>query len=306
MRVLILGAGAVGGYIGARLKTAGADVAFIARPERLASLTASGLVIKSPLGDFAAPVRAAAGPPAGFAANVAIIACKAPALAGAIETIGPGIGPDTRVLPFFNGVAHLETLHRSFPHTPMLGGIAHGALTLRSDGVIEHLTPFFSAIVGPTSKAPDPVAGEIVALLSAGGTDARLSPDIHQEMWNKFVFLATLAGMTCLMRASIGTIVSTNDGRDLILQLLTENLSVARAEHYAPDQTAMASYRQSLTEPGSTFTSSMLRDVLSGRRTEADHILGDMLRRARRHGLETPVLKTAYAHLQCHEATIAR
>lgn len=306
MRILILGAGAVGGYIGAKLKSAGADIVFIARPERLASLSASGLVIKSPLGDFAAPVKAAAGPPAGFAANVAIIACKAPALASALETIGPGIGPDTRVLPFFNGVAHLETLHRRFPHTPILGGIAHGALTLRPDGVIEHLTPFFSAIVGPTSKAPDPVAGELVALLGEGGADARLSLDIHQDMWNKFVFLATLAGITCLMRASIGTIVSSDDGRDLIVQLLDETLSVARAEGYAPDEASMASYRQSLTEPGSTFTSSMLRDVLSGRRTEADHILGDMLRRARRHSLETPALKTAYAHLQCHEATIAR
>jgi len=299
VKVLILGAGAVGGYIGVKLQTAGADVLFVVRGARLASLREGELVIKSPLGDVAQRVAAVEAPAAGSAPDVVVLACKAPALESALDAVGPSIGPGTRVLPFLNGVTHLAALGAKFSQAEILGGIVHGAVTVREDGVIEHLTPFFSVIVGSESTPADPVAGDLVRLLAAAGVDARLSQDIRQDMWNKFVFLTTLAGITCLMRASIGTIVATDDGRELIVRLLDECRSVARAEGFQPDEAAMAAYERSLTERGSTFTSSMLRDVLAGRPTEADHILGDMLRRARRHGLETPMLATAHAHLQC-------
>lgn len=306
MRVLILGAGGVGGYIGSRLLPAEADVVFLARGQRLADLSANGLTVDSPLGHFSAPVRVVGeASSAGFSPDLIILACKAPALADALDAIASSIGPETRILPLLNGVAHLDTLRRRFPQTPMLAGIVHGALTLRDTGVIEHLTPFFASIVGPMDGASDPIAEEFVRRLSDAGVDARLSHDIRQDLWNKFVFLATLAGITCLMRASIGTILTSDDGQDLILQLLDECLAVAEKEGFAPDEASMNAYRRSLTEPGSTFTSSMLRDILSGRRTEGDHILGDMLRRARRHGLETPLLGIANAHLQCFEATRA-
>ncbi len=301
MKVLILGAGAVGGYIGAKLQAAGADVVFLVRGARLASLRETGLVIKSPLGDAAQQVTAVEAAAAVSAPDVVVLACKAPALDSALEAVGPSIGPGTRILPFLNGVTHMGALGARFPQAEVLGGIVHGALTLREDGVIAHLTPFFSAIVGSASTPADPVAGELVRRLKTAGADARLSHDIQQDMWNKFVFLTTLAGITCLMRASIGTIMATDDGRDLIVRLLEECRAVARAEGFQPDEASMASYERSLTEPGSTFTSSMLRDVLGGRPTEADHILGDMLQRARRHGLDTPLLATAYAHLQCLE-----
>jgi 2-dehydropantoate 2-reductase len=299
VKVLILGAGAVGGYIGAKLQTAGADVLFVVRGARLASLRDGELIIRSPLGDVARRVAAVEAPAAGTAPDVVVLACKAPALAGALDVVGPSIGPGTRVLPFLNGITHLGALGGRFPQAEVLGGIVHGAVALNEDGVIEHLTPFFSVIVGSPSTPADPVAADLVRLLEAAGVDARLSHDIRQDMWNKFVFLTTLAGITCLMRASIGTIVATDDGRDLIVRLLEECRSVAHAEGSQPDAAAMASYERSLTERGSTFTSSMLRDVLGGRPTEADHVLGDMLRRARRHGLETPMLATAHAHLQC-------
>lgn len=305
MRVLILGAGAVGGYIGARLLTAGAHVFFLARGQRLEALAYNGLVVRSPLGDFSGQVEAARAPPSGFAPDVVVLACKAPALDAAVEAIAPHITERTRVLPILNGVAHLDTLHQRLPHASILGGLTHGALTLRDDGTIDHLTPFFAMICGAVPSQSDAVAASLVELLAKAGVDAHVSDKIRQDMWNKYVFLTTLAGATCLMRASIGTIMEADDGEDFVLGLLAENLAVARAEGFAPDEASMASYKRSLTERGSTFTSSMLRDVLSGRRTEADHILGDMLRRARQHGLDTPRLRLANAHLQCHEATLA-
>lgn len=305
MKVLILGAGAVGGYVGARLLAAGADVVFLVRGRRLGQISRDGLTIESPLGNFSGPVRALGAVPDGFDPEVVILTCKSPALGDAMRAVAPGVKPGTRILPLLNGLAHLDALQRAFPDATVLGGLVHGALTLRDDGVIAHLTPFFSMIFGAASHDGDPVARDLASMLAAAHVDARESTDIQQDMWNKFVFLTTLAGMTCLMRASIGTIVAADGGERLIVQLLEETLAIAQAEGHAPDDAAMSSYRKSLTERGSPFTSSMLRDLLAGRRTEADHIVGDMLRRGRKHGLATPVLSTANAALQCYEAQLS-
>lgn len=304
LRCLILGAGAVGGYIGAKLLAAGADVVFLARGQRLASLASRGLIVESSLGNFSTPARATSALDPAFAPDVIVIACKAPALDSAIEAIAPAVGPATRILSLLNGVVQLEILARKFPHTVVLGGVVHGALTLRDDSVIAHLSPFFSTTVGPVSGQPDPVAEDFIRLLGEARVDAVLSADIQRDLWSKFVFLTTLAGATCLMRASIGTIMACADGRGLILQLLEECLAVARSEGITPDKAAMVAYRRTLTERESSLTSSMFRDVHGGRHTEADHILGDMVRRADRHGLATPLLRIAYTHLQCYEADL--
>ena len=135
----------------------------------------------------------------------------------------------------------------------------------------------------------------------AAGVDASASRDIRQDMWNKFVFLAAFAGITCLMRASIGTVLTTDHGRERILLLIDETGSVAQAEGFAPPATLMDEHRTLLTREGSPLTSSMLRDIEAGRRTEGVHILGDMMARARRHGIATPLLATASAHVEAYE-----
>jgi 2-dehydropantoate 2-reductase len=302
MRVVILGAGGVGGYLGARLITGGADVTFLTRDARAAALAAHGLVVKSPLGDFSAPVKVI---PAGAALEVApdivVLACKEPALAEALDAVTPLLGADTRLLPLLNGVRHLDLLSERYPDTPLLGGIIHGAANLRPDGVIEHLSSFMTVIAGPVATASDPAADEVVDRLKAAGVDAYVTHEIRQDMWNKFVFLAAFAGITCLMRANIGTILRTDKGRARILHLLEETRSVAQAEGYAPPEAIMDEYRALLTKEGSTLTSSMLRDIESRRRTEGAHILGDMLQRARKHELPAPVLAIAAAHVQAYE-----
>ena len=302
MRVVILGAGGVGGYLGARLITGGADITFLTRDARAAALKAAGLVVKSPLGDFAAPVKVI---PAGTALatppDAVVLACKEPALAAALDAVAPLLGAQTRLLPLLNGVRHLDTLAARFPDTTLLGGIIHGATDLRPDGVIAHLSSFMTVITGPVATGSDPVADEFVARLKSAGVDAYATHEIRQDMWNKFVFLAAFAGITCLMRASIGTILQTDAGRARILHLLEETRAVAVAEGYAPPESLMEEYRTLLTEEGSTLTSSMLRDIENGRRTEGAHILGDMLARARKHELPAPVLAIAAAHVQAYE-----
>lgn len=304
MKVLIVGAGAVGGFVGARLLQAGADVVFLVRDRRLRELSERGLVVESPLGNFSRTVKAVRAAPSDFSPHLIVIACKAPALNSALEAVAPSVGPDTHLLPLLNGIAHLESLRTAFSGNDVLGGLVHGALTLREDGVIGHLSPFFSAIVGYLAPNDSRLAEELVALLRAANVEANVSPNIRQDMWNKFVFLTTLAGITCLMRAPVGTIVSTDHGQDLTLKLLREALSVAQAEGFPPDSAAMDSYTRLLTDKTSTLTASMLRDVLAGKSTEADHIIGDMLRIAQRHRLETPMLEVSMTHLRCHEASI--
>lgn len=306
MKVVILGAGGVGGYLGARLITGGADVAFLVRERRAAQLRSSGLILKSPLGDFAAPVKVLVADSLPEAApDAVILACKEPALAAALDAVTPLLRPATRLLPVLNGVRHLETLAARYPETPLLGGIIHGATDLRPDGVIEHLSPFMTVIAGPVAAESDPVGNEIVDRLKAAGVDAYATHEIRQDMWNKFVFLAAFAGITSLMRASIGTIIETDGGRERILQLLEETRSVATAEGFSPPAQLMDEYRTLLTQAGSALTSSMLRDIEAGRRTEGAHILGDMLLRARRHGLSTPILEIAAAHVAAYELRLA-
>lgn len=302
MRILVVGAGAVGGYVGAKLMSSGCDVAFVARGHRLKQLSEHGLSVRSPLGDMTMPIDVADRPPPNFEPQLIVLAIKAPALDGAIELIKACVGPQTRILPVLNGVSHLEMLHQTFSESPIVGGIAHGALTLGSDGAIEHLSPFFTLIVGSASGLQDAVVQKFVETLEAAQVDARLSFDIHRDLWNKFVFLSTLAGITCLMRANIGTIMTSPNGPRLIRQLCGECLEVANKEGCAPDAESKAAYLTLLGQSGSNLTSSMLRDIEKGRRTEWDHILGDMLRRAKAFGLDTPILEICAAHLACYES----
>ncbi|HWK39300.1 MAG TPA: 2-dehydropantoate 2-reductase, partial [Hyphomicrobium sp.] len=240
MRIVVLGAGGVGGYIGARLIEGGADVSFLVHAKRAGQLAADGLVVKSPLGDFAQPVRAfAMASDIDAAPDAVILACKEPALAGAMDAIAPLLAKDTRLLPVLNGVRHLETLAARFPDTPLLGGIAHGAVDLRPDGAIVHLSPFMRVIAGPVAGAGDPVSDGIIDRLKAAGVEAEASPDILQDMWNKFVFLSAFAGITCLMRTNIGNILKTDGGRARILQLLEETRAVAEAEGFPPPAALM-------------------------------------------------------------------
>jgi 2-dehydropantoate 2-reductase len=307
MRIVILGAGGVGGYLGARLIEAGTDVTFLVHEKRASQLMTAGLELTSPVGDFKAPVKVmVAGDAINETPDAVLLSCKEPALAGALEDIAPLLGPETRLVPLLNGVRHLDTIAARFPDTLMIGGIVHGAVDVRPDGAIAHLSPFMTVILGPVASTSDPVASEIVERLKAAGVDAHATHEIRQDMWNKFVFLAAFAGITSLMRASIGTVLETDRGRERILGLIEETRSVGAAEGFNPPTALMDEYRTLLTTNGSPLTSSMLRDIGAGRRTEGAHILGDMLARARRHGIATPILEMASAHVEAYERGLAR
>lgn len=299
MRILILGAGGTGGYFGARLQQAGADVCFLVRPSRAELLRARGLTVRSPLGDL--QVEPELVTHADAPADLLLLSCKAYDLDAAIDAIMPAVGPHSVVVPLLNGVVHLDILDRRFGRDRVAGGVAHLALTLEADGGIRHLNAGEKLIIGARSASQRNMIAALGERLAAISPDYLVSADIEQDMWDKLVFISVLAGSTCLMRAPIGAILATRAGRRLIDDMLAESASVASSCGHAPAPARMASYRATLTESGSTLTASMLRDLLRGAPTEAEHILGDLCRRAEAHALQVPMLDLALSHLQAYE-----
>jgi 2-dehydropantoate 2-reductase len=235
--------------------------------------------------------------------DVILFTAKAYDLDGAMDAIAPAMaGTRGYVLPMLNGMSHLEALDARFGRERVLGGVAYIASTLMPDGEIRHLNDIHRIAFGPRDANQKAVCAALSGALNGVKCDWKQLENVEQAMWDKWVLLATLAGMTCLMRATVGDIVATGSGEKLMLALLSENAAVAKAEGFATPDGVMQNYRGMLTQKGSTFTASMLRDIESGGRAEGDHILGALLARARKLGIAAPVLEIAATHLEAYAA----
>jgi 2-dehydropantoate 2-reductase len=224
-----------------------------------------------------------------------------------MDAIAPAMaGGRGHVLPLLNGMSHLEALDARFGRKRVLGGVAYIASTLAPDGEIRHMNDFHRIAFGPRDPSQAAVCEAFAKAAEGSRSDIKRTDAIAQAMWDKWVLLATLAGITCLMRAPVGDIAATGAGEKVTLALLAENASVAKAEGQATADAVLANYRAMLTQKGSTFSASMLRDVESGGQAEGDHILGALLALARKHGLATPVLEIATTHLEAYAARRAR
>jgi 2-dehydropantoate 2-reductase len=306
MRILVVGAGAIGGYFGGRLIEAGRDVTFLVRPRRAAELASAGLRIKSAAGNLTVP-----SPSTVLAENLntpfdlILLSCKAYDLDGAIAAFAPAVGPETAILPLLNGMRHLDVLDARFGPARVLGGQCYIAATLDPDGAIVHLNNdhelSFGERDGGRTARVDAISGAMASVLFK----PRASTQILQEMWEKWVFLATLAGGTCLMRASIGDIVAAPGGKDFMLALLEECRAVAQANQHPPREAFVERYRAALTAEGSSLTASMLRDIEHGAPIEADHIVGDLIRRGEGTAAQlshSSLLRMTYTNLKAYEA----
>ncbi|GLK80476.1 2-dehydropantoate 2-reductase [Methylopila turkensis] len=300
MRLLILGAGGIGGYYGARLAEAGVDVTFLVRPARAERLARDGLTLTSPLGDVRRPVAFVTDASETF--DAVLLSCKAYDLDSAIDAVRPAVAPETLVLPLLNGVRHLDALDAAFGRERVLGGVAHIGVTMAADGTIRHLNKLHRFVLGARDPAQEARAAALHAELLKGGFAPELSADVMQDMWEKFTMLAAFAGLTCLMRAPVGAIMQTDDGPAIAQALLDECAAVSAANGHVPREAFLAQSLGMLTAAGSPATASMLRDVESGGRTEHDHILGDLRDRGRAAGVAVPTLALAYAHMQAYAA----
>jgi 2-dehydropantoate 2-reductase len=306
MRFLVLGAGAVGGYFGGRLAESGRDVTFLVREARAATLAEHGLAVESPLGDFRTAVNLATAERVGGPYDAVLLTAKHYDLDAAIAAIRPGVGPDTAVLPLLNGLVHLDRLDRAFGTERVLGGVAYVGASLQPDGTIRHHNRLSGIAFGERSGDPASERARAIEAAFAGTlVSAPASDNIMLEMWEKFVMISAMAGMNCLLRGTVGDIAATEDGAALMLEALAECQAVAAASGFSPRPQSRERVQAMLTERGSINSASMRQDLEAGRRTEADAVIGDMLRRARGFGVATPLLRAAYCHLQVHENRLA-
>ncbi|WP_213775607.1 2-dehydropantoate 2-reductase [Bradyrhizobium sp. dw_78] len=302
MRILVVGAGAIGGYFGARLLQAGRDVTFLVRPRRASELASAGLVIKSPNGDVTLK-----NPPAVQADtlnekfDVVLLSCKAFDLEDAIKSFAPAVGPQTSIVPLLNGMLHLDVLDKKFGRERVLGGLCAIAVTLNDKREVIQLQPMQSLTFGERDGTVSDRVRAIAEVFASGNFGSAASENIIQDMWEKWTFLATLAASTSLMRAPVGIILAAPGGRDFILGMLDEISAIAGAQGHAPRAPFLERSRGMLTTEGSQLTASMFRDIKMGAQVEADHVVGDLIARGDAAKVPVPKLRTAYTHLKAYE-----
>ena len=296
MKILIVGAGGIGGFFGAKLHQAGADITYLLREQRHQHIQSQGLTVETPRGSFTIRPRVVLANQLEPTYELIILACKAFDLESSIHSIAKASSKGF-ILPFLNGYAHLDALDRQFGKERVIGGIAHIAATISESGSVKQLTDLNSFTIGPRSPSQEAFAQELFALCKKADFDSFYKENIEQALWDKWVFLATLAGMTTICRGSIGEIAATSYGKDLCRQMFAESCAIAAGEGYVITEKTQLSSLDILTKEGSPFTASMLRDLLAHKKNEYQHILGDLVDRASEHSIECPLLKIAYTHM---------
>ena len=301
MKILIVGAGSTGGYFGARLTQAGRDVSFLVRPARAAALREGGLQVLSPRGNFSVEPRLVLAGEIDAPFDIVLVTVKAFGLPAAMEDFAAAVGPETMILPVLNGMKHIDDLQARFGAEHVVGGVCRVSTMLDAQGRIVHLAPLHELVYGELDGRSSARIEALHAFMSDAGFDAQLSARIAQDLWNKWILLATLGGLCTLARGNIGEIVASDGGADLARAFLAEAAAVASAAGFAPSAPALEFIAGVLTAPGSPMTSSMYRDLTSGGRVEADQILGDLRARARQAGIATPLVSAAFIQLDVYQ-----
>ena len=301
MKILIVGAGAIGGYFGAKLAQASRDVTFLVRPARASQLQRDGLQIISPEGNFTVQPKTITSQEIHSAFDAILLSVKAPSLNSAITDMKPAVGPDTIICPALNGLQHIAALSQAFGQRAVLGGVAIIATMLDDQGRILQLNKSQKFTYGELD-------GQITARIQAfhqtmsnAGFDAELSSHIMQDMWDKWVMIATLGLNTCLLNGNIGQINAVPDGEAVILQSIDECAGIAKAAGYPTSKAVIDMLRQTGADKNSKLTSSMFRDMQSGANVEVEAILGDLLKHGQTHQLKTPLLQAACVRLRIYQ-----
>ncbi|WP_181163062.1 ketopantoate reductase family protein [Emcibacter nanhaiensis] len=300
MRILVLGAGAIGGYFGGLLLHSGADVTFLVRRRRRNLLKKNGLVIHTPDQDYDIAVADHLVEQVDEPYDLVILSCKAYDLEEAIKAITPAVGPDTHVLPLLNGLRHYDVLDETFGAEKILGGLAKNICTMQKDGSIRSWSRPGNVTFGPRSEEQLDFCRQLEELLLRAPISVTHSSHITSALWDKFCLITVLGAINCLLRGSIGDIMATRNGRDIALAIIDECAGTAKAAGYPLSEASLDYLQSSMTREGSDYTSSMFRDMELGKSVEADQLVGDMLIRAEDAGLSTPFLKAAYCTLQTY------
>lgn len=302
MKVLVLGAGAIGGYFGGRLALSGVDVTFLVRERRRQQLQERGLRIDSVHGDaiLEKPQLIAAGEEAGEF-DVILLSNKAYHLADSIDSIAPYVGTQTVIIPLLNGFAHMEALWERFGKERVMGGLCYIESTMNAQGDIVQTSKNHDAVFGEWEGGESERALRIQEAFSGIVGKFRASSHIQREVWHKYLLITTLSGVTTLMNSSVGPIYSTPSGLELTWKLAEEVALVMRSLKAPLDDGIVEKQMEQFQKTHASMKSSMLRDMEKGLPVEADHLQGYLLKRAQELQLSTPLLKVVYTNLKVYE-----
>jgi 2-dehydropantoate 2-reductase len=302
MKFSILGSGAVGGYYGAKLVRAGHDVTFIARGAHLSAIRERGLEIRSPaLGDFTIHAPAEDDTTRIGIVDVVIVAVKAYDNQSALPLIAPMIGPQTTIMPLQNGVDSTHELAGRFGEAPVVGGVTYIATALAAPGVIEqtgtHRRIVFGEVFGTLPRVTDRVSA-IRDALAGADIQAEAVEDGRVPIWEKFIFLVSLAGFTGASRLPIGPVWGDPIIRERFLDSCREIERLARAEGVPVAADIIERISAYAGGIPATMRSSLLIDLAQGKRIEVEQLQGSVVRRAARLGVPSPITSTLYAVLK--------
>ena len=274
MRIAIIGAGGVGGYFGARLQQAGADVHFVARGSHLQAMRSGGLLIESQQGDIQLPrVNVTDNPADVGVADIVWLSVKLWDMESAVKSMRPLIGPQTGIISFQNGVQKDDVLRAAFGDKAVMGGVAYIATNIDRPGVIKHTGTMQRLIFGEYDGSRSKRAETLLDFCLKGGINAELSSDVRRAIWEKFVFLVGLSGSTTTMRETVAV------GRALGVELPGD----------------FADQRMSFVDGlPDAMTSSMHHDLNGGKRLEVSWLSGGVAQLGEKVGVPTPMNRAVW------------
>ena len=303
MRILVLGAGAVGGYFGGRMAEKGMDVTFLVREKKKQQLRQNGLVIKSPKGDFSIQPNLITMNKVESIFDIILFTNKAYDLDEILRSPFP-VKDGSIIIPLLNGYTHMEKLRDKFPNARLFGGIAHIFSTLSEEGEIHHFNDIHSLTFGHLSNTDEMDGRKFFYACSSANFTPKYSDNINVDLWHKWILIATVAGATTLFNATIGEIASTEHGRSFINALHDECINIAKSEKIEVNTDELAQQSRFLSDKQSTWNSSMRRDMLNNSKIECAHIFLELIKIADKNNVLCPSLKTVMINSEIYMRTI--
>lgn len=304
MNILIVGAGAIGGYFGARLIEKGENVTFLVRERRKNELETYGLMVESPHGNVTVqPKTILTGDPLENV-DVILLATKAYHLEQAIHDIRPYIGEKTLILPLLNGMAHLNILIENFGDEKVIGGLCFIESTLGENGKVIQKSKVHDLLFGERNGVETERIKQLREKFAGTKANFRYSNKILADMWAKYLFISVFSGVTTIFRAPIGPILETEEGDEAVATLMEEVVSIMKKMGAPIDDDVKEEQLAKIKQMEKTMKSSMQRDMEKGLPTEGDHFFKYLLKNGEKHGVNAPYIKWIYTNLKIYEKSM--
>ena len=298
MRIAVMGAGSVGGYLGGMLSRGGHDVSLIARGAHLAAIRERGLRVVRDSEEFTVPCAATDNPADVGPVELALLTVKTYQNSAAVPGMAPMVGPDTTVLCLQNGVDSYQTPAEAFGDGRVMAGAVYIEAGRDGPGVARQAGDVVRVVFGEPDGSVSERGRAIAGAFNASGIPAELTDDIRTGLWSKFLFIATMAGVTAMARQTLAELMPRPEWREVVVGCLREVEAAGRANgvNFPPDihQATLAYIEDNLAD----LQASMHTDVMAGRPLELEALNGAVVRAGRLSGVLTPINDVIYAMLK--------